>query len=432
MITYKIVITTILATLIFLTACGVNNDDDPEITPDEPHQIADEERLQGDEIAYDLSLDQRDEDDLSLEQRIDNYIETYDQNIRGLSISIFTKDDMILEIEHGYADEEAELAIDSDAVFEWGALTKQLVWISVMQLYEREELDLHADIFTYISESDFPKIIYPTTMFHLMNHSAGFDDYVNIEFRDMIVGMDDDAAPTLEALLMDVIASEYATQGWQPGERVRFSIFGTILASYIVQQVSGVPFYEYVHSYVFAPLGMYQTALRPDMSDNQWVREQREEIKVYDMWGLQFFQRRQMLAYPTGAAVGTISDMVKFARALMPDENGGSVLFEHAETLSMLHPSHEDIQNAPICEVIPMNVTFFNGVGFFPDSSRDSESAGVIGHFGATSGFRVFWFIDIDRGVGMIMGENTSHGLAGLDGFFGFFTHEIPELALGI
>jgi len=433
MLIYKRAFATILATtLIFLTACGVSNDDDPQIAPDMPYQISNEEHLPDSEIAGEEHL-QDDEEiaSISLEQRISNFKETRADNIRGLAISIFTRDEIILEIEYGYADTAAGLAVDSDTVFAWASVTKPLVWVSVMQLYERGELDLHADIFTYISRECFPHIIYPTTMYHLMHHTAGFY-YNNATYTTLINIEVGEAMPTLGNSLRDVSSSGIIIQNSRPGERISYSNYGSVLAGYIVQQIAGVPFHEYVHSNIFAPLSMYHTALLPDLSDNEWVMQQREKIKLYDPWGLLFTQQILLAHYPGGAAVGTISDMIKFARALLPDENGGSILFENAETLSKLHPSLEDILNAPSAGFSGEAIAFINGFETFPDRSREAMFPRIIGHAGSLPGFITLMYIDIDSGVGMIMSENTRHGLSTAPGFLTFFTHEIPELVSGI
>ena len=391
----------LITVLLFLAACG-NNTDEPSVIEETPSQI-------------DHSND-ADITDLILEEFIIGYLEKFHPEgaYGGVAISVFTRDNIILEIEHGYADNEAGLAINSDTVFSWGSVAKLIKWISAMQLYERGELDLHADIFEYIPREDFPDIIYPITMFHLMNHTAGFgyiEDSASlcpIMFRSNDF---DEPIPTLGDVLREASAFDgNFAQNWQPGERVAYSNFGSALAGYVIEQASGMPFNEYVRTNIFTPLGMYNTALLPDLSDNKWVQEQREKIRSYDLSGLAYIQRLEALIYPAGAAFGTISDMAKFAMALLPDENGIPVLFENAETASLLYPTLEDVLNAPACEL--HGIVFFNG--FVHSFNMDSEQfSGVIGHEGSLWSFRASLMIDINTGVGIVVVENTNNGLIG-------------------
>ena len=415
-------ITTIIATIIMavlaLTACG-RNSNTPQINEDTPPEMI-ENSIRP--IAEDDTDAEGSADEISLEQLIDNYIETYNHRINGLSISIFTKNDMILEKVYGYADVASGIPVDSDTVFEWGSVTKLLVYVSAMQLYEQGKLDFHADIFTYIPEAFFPNIVHPTTMFDLMHHTAGFDDLTDRDFYYFQYVPINGIIPSLEDILRDISKTDIVAQNSQPGEREKYSNYGTTLAGYVIEQISGVPFYEYVNNNIFTPLGMLHTALLPDLSDNEWVKSQRAEIKVYGAADNEMdVQRRQIGLYPAGAATGTISDRVRFSRALLPDANGTSALFEKPETLLMLYPSLEDIQNAVTDERL-VGIAYHYGFYIIPIGG---ELDRIIGHTGSTEeGFASILFIDIDRGIGVTISENTVYGLMNV----GEFLSELFEM----
>jgi len=420
-----------------LASCGGNGyGQDTQIDLHEPY--IDEIEVVEDEIIEDITEAEETAEhveeileDVTLEQRLAEFMEMRRDNIRGLAISIFTIDDMIFELTYGYADTEAGLAIGPDTVFEWGSVAKLLVYVAAMQLHEQGRLDLHADIFTYIDSEAFPNIVYLTTMYHLIHHTAGFNEAGSHEFEAIVWGrwdMVDSSIPTLAEVLREVSALESTAQITPPGQRIWYSNYGIALAGYVVQQAAGVPFYQYVHDNIFAPLGMYHTALLPDLSDNEWVSRQRDEIKVYDAWGPMFTQRMLGYIYPAGAAVGTISDMVAFARGILPDENGESALFANAETLARLHPSVEDILNAPVFD---SDIVFMYGFVAYPHRGGDFAPMRVVGHSGSLPGFVSSLYVDLDRGIGMVMSENAGFfGLSSAPGFREFFTHEIPRLAL--
>ena len=355
------------------------------------------------------------EDISQVESFILSAVETFNHMIAGLAITVFTEEEIKYELKHGYADITEGLAIDSFSVFEWGSIAKLLVYVSVMQLYERGQLDLHANIFNYIPQEFFPDIIYTTTMHHLINHTAGFEnDYwlrYREQFNDFVPA--GEPVPNLENKLKDIFASGFTTQSSQPGEVVRYSNEGIALAGHIIAQVSGLPFYEYVHNNIFVPLGMTRTALLPDLSDNDWVSTQRDKIRTYEIRRKQSVQRWQDSIYPAGSATGTISDMIKFARALIPDEDGASMLFERHETFSKLFPSLEGIQNIPVC--VLTGFRFFNGLIVYP---LGGKSYRVLGHAGGTKGFRSQLVIDVDRGIGMVICENNTRGVMSISVFF--------------
>ena len=95
-----------------------------------------------------------------------------------------------------------------------------------------------------------------------------------------------------------------------------YSNYGTALAGYIVERISGQSFADYVHEHIFQPLGMKHTALKPDLSDNVFVQKQREKEKTYDTNGdlLKGDQPFVLGEYPAGRATGTFADIKKFAQ----------------------------------------------------------------------------------------------------------------------
>jgi len=230
------------------------------------------------------------EDNIEEELHIDSLLKTFFANeieehrfaVAGLSATVFTRDSLILEFQHGYENMELENEIDYNTVFEWGSITKLLVYISAMQLYEQGALDLHADIFDYISQDDFSNIIYSTTMYHLINHTAGFDDLIAVESMRLLMRPYDEEIPEFEEVLKDISGMEFTAQNRPPGEQVKYSNYGVALAAHVIEQISGIPFYEYVHDNIFNPLAMTQTSLLPDSRDNYWVRSQRENINSYE------------------------------------------------------------------------------------------------------------------------------------------------------
>jgi CubicO group peptidase (beta-lactamase class C family) len=374
--------------------------------------------------------------DTELELLIYSFIdEMVGQGFAGTAISVFTRDEIILELTYGFKNMEEQIPIDSETVFGWGSITKLLTWVSVMQLYERGQLDIHADLFTYLPREDFSNIVYPTTVYHLMRHSAGFIGYwgdFNVVQRTLVTA--GARFSPFEECIRWFSESGALVQQSQPGERFVYSnAYSTALAAYIVQRVTDMPFYEYVHYNIFAPLGMQSTSLYTDLSDNEWVREQRDKIIGYTSSNALPVQMLfQYSLYPAVSAVGTISDMMKFAQALLLDENGESALFQNPETLRTIYPSLEVIESAETDEAAE-GIIFHYGFMVFPDRNlfsnrfafRDSSER-IIGHSGGTSSFRSILWVDIDRGVGMVMSENTNYGLSSAEGFYA----DIAEIIL--
>ncbi|MDR1796589.1 MAG: beta-lactamase family protein [Clostridiales Family XIII bacterium] len=331
-----------------------------------------------------------------LSRAIDGYLADNKEDIAAISVAVFTKREILYENTYGYIDIAKGLENEKDAVLEWGSVTKLLVWVSVMQLVERGQIDLDKDIRDYLPDGFLRKLKYDEkiTLVHLMNHTAGFQEasaYFNEET---------DSADLLS--LEECLRLSEPMQIFRPGETSAYSNWGAALAGYIVERVSGKPFYEYVHENIFAVLGMEHTALNADLSDNTWVQKQRQNVHCYgpeleDMGLCISF----IPAYPCGSATGTIGDLTLFAQALLPDDAGGSPLFDSPQTLTALY--------TPTL-YYPDGNTVNNRHGFWERIAY----VDVFGHDGGTTGMSATLMINPTEGIGYVAFTNSFADLGSL------------------
>lgn len=261
----------------------------------------------------------------------EEYIEKNKESTVSVALALISDQDTVYEIVYGYADIEKGLVASFDTVYEWGSVTKLLVWVSVMQLWEAGKINLEVDIKTYLPDNFLTNIKYdtPITMLDLMNHTAGFEEML-IE----IFVQNKENVSTLE----DALLKLQPDQIFPTGEVRAYSNWGVGLAGYVVENISGIPFYEYVHKNIFEVLGMKHTALNGTLSDNEWVNNARNTIKGYTA-NLQpaSKHRSYMPLYPAGMATGTLLDFQTFAKALITEN---TPLFKSDETLDkMLSPT---------------------------------------------------------------------------------------------
>lgn len=254
---------------------------------------------------------------------LDNYYYEHASETEAAVIAV-SKGTEVFSRFYGTVDQENNAYVVEDSVFEWGSVSKLLVWTSVMQQVEAGRIDLNADVREY-----FPKAVQllaqKVTMYDLMNHAGGFED--------QLIGVFGDPDQEMEPLLQ-VLQENRPKQIYTPGEVTAYSNWGTALAAYVVECTAGVPYYDYVAQHIFQPMNMEQTALKPDLSDNEWVKEQRQLTQGYtnDGWLIKN-NRRSLPLYPAGMATGTLNDLRRFVSGLMDLDSG---LFQKAETYQEL------------------------------------------------------------------------------------------------
>lgn len=261
-------------------------------------------------------------------KNIDAYIKEREKGLAACEVSVFDRDGTIYNGYYGYADMENKIRADDQTVFDWGSTSKILVWVSVMQQYERGNIDLNADIRTYLPEGFLTKLQYPEekiTMLDLMNHKAGFQE----SFYE-----DQGAKPgELFSSLEEAVRKCECYQAFHVGEYTAYSNWSNALAAYIVERTSGKDYVTYVNENIFAPCSMKHTSADQLQRDNEWVSEKRHGLKCYSIT-LNSSEsygegRAYVQLFPAGAVIGTLEDISKLGQALV---NGDSPLFKDNKT----------------------------------------------------------------------------------------------------
>ena len=166
------------------------------------------------------------------------------------AVFVAVKDgEIFLSKGYGYADVDGRKpALPDKTLFRPGSVSKLFVWTAVMQLWEQGRIDLDADINTYLRTFQIPDTFpQPITMKDLMRHTPGFEETV----LGMAARMPADLVP-----LGEYLQKNLPERVFPPGEITAYSNYGSALAAYIVEVVSGIPFEEYLERSIFVPLGM--------------------------------------------------------------------------------------------------------------------------------------------------------------------------------
>ncbi|WP_256720047.1 serine hydrolase domain-containing protein [Paenibacillus amylolyticus] len=263
-----------------------------------------------------------------LEETIDAYVASYEKYTAAVSVVAIKDGETIVNKAYGYADIENQRKADTSTVFEWASISKLLVYTSVMQLVEQGKLDLETDIQEYLPDGFFKKLKYddPITLLNLMHHNAGWEDQTVTEVYYYAENENVD--------LGDTLRKNEPKQIYKPNSVVGYSNYGVGLAGYIVEEISGQPFYEYVNQHIFEPLHMNDTSIHPTGQDHPDLVQRRNEIEGYTK-DLKLIPENRVYVtfYPTGAAIGTAEDLGKFLAALMPVDDS-NVLFKNRDTLN--------------------------------------------------------------------------------------------------
>lgn len=318
----------------------------------------------------------------------------------GMATAVFTSEEELYAGWFGSADKAKNIAITEESVIDWGSVSKLTVWVSVMQLAEQGKIDLNADVRQYLPPNFFLHLKYddPITMLNLMNHNAGFEETA--------IGMYSATEENIVSL-EEYITHRQPCQIWKPGQTVAYSNWGATLAAYIVERISGKPYYQYAQDNIFKPLGMEHTAINSDLSDNPWVKEKRRELEGYLPNGMLFPNSFiYIVMYPVGSCTSTLRDFETFAQALLAEDPRlmKQETFEEMYTPTLLFTGTQD---ARLCH------------GFMAENYK----VNVIGHGGNTQACSSYLLLDREDDIGFVVMANQ-YGESK-------FNSEMPDLIFG-
>jgi CubicO group peptidase (beta-lactamase class C family) len=244
-----------------------------------------------------------------LDEELGREMEKY--HIAGAAVSVVKDGKLFFAKGYGSADRKKDIPVDSEqTIFHVGSVGKLFTWTAAMQLVEEGKLDLDEDINTYLDfriPDTYPQ---PITLKHLMTHTSGFEE----RWLDSVVSDTSELVPAREWLVSNMPARVHP-----PGDYAGYSNYNAMLAGYIVAQVSGEPYDQYIQEHIFDPLGMaHSTAQSPIPAD---MRPQASVGYTYEDGDFQALPDYigQPAGWPSGAHQASVTDMARFMIAHLQD-----------------------------------------------------------------------------------------------------------------
>jgi CubicO group peptidase (beta-lactamase class C family) len=304
-------------------------------------------------------------------------------DIAGAVVVVVKDGHVILQKGYGYADAATRRPVDPETtLFRPGSVSKLFTWTAVMQQVELGRIDLDQDINAYLDFKIPPFQGRAITMRNLMTHTAGFQDAL-----EDLRWTDANPVPPLGAFLRRQIPARIFAPGQVPG----YSNYGTSLAGYIVERVSGQSFDDYVEQHIFAPLGMRQATFRQPLpahlkgSMSLGYSLGSDAPKPYELSGF----------VPAASAAVSGADMAKFMIAHLQDgEYEGQRILRPASARLM--------HDAPLTIISPSLNRMLLG---FYELNRNGHR--IIGHEGDTRQFHSALELFPDDHIGLFLSLNS-------------------------
>lgn len=212
---------------------------------------------------------------------------------------------------HGFANRTTELKPNLDTKFNLGSLNKMITSIAIAQLVGSNKLsydDTVADILpnTKIDRGSQIKV------HHLLTHTSGLGILFSKEFMENIDKYYEirDRLPIIEKEKL----------AFTPGEGVKYSNSGFEVLGLIVEEISGLSYFDYVRENIYLPAGMKDT---DSYSIEERIGNFAEGYTRMSMKGpdvKEELRPNRFLGTLRGSAAGggysTANDLIRFSKAL--------------------------------------------------------------------------------------------------------------------
>jgi CubicO group peptidase (beta-lactamase class C family) len=166
---------------------------------------------------------------------------------------------------YGYKDVSAKTPLTRDTIFRIASMTKPIVGVALMTLWEEGKWKLDDPVAAHIPEfknlqvkSEGSSLVaqsHPMTMRELMSHTAGFD--VSSGYRD--AGLNDGDLPGMIDKLAKLPLAAQPGTDWRYGPSVD-------IQGYLVEKLSGQTLDRFLATRIFEPLKMKDTGFWVDPS----------------------------------------------------------------------------------------------------------------------------------------------------------------------
>jgi CubicO group peptidase (beta-lactamase class C family) len=294
----------------------------------------------------------------------------------------------------GLRDREAELPVTQDTLFAIGSTTKAFTATTIGALVDEGLLEWDKPLRDYVPEVRLhdPFVSDRLTIIDLLSHRSGLPRH------DLTwVGQPERSRAEIVRALRFLPLSKDLRQQFQ------YCNLGYLVAGYVVEALSGVPWEDFVRGRLLGPLGMGRTNLSVDemlADDDHATAYTRREGEIERVP-----QRPLPAMAPAGAINSSAADM---ARWLLAQLGGGQL-----DGATVMSPATAKRQLTPHMVIpgygeVPGLSAYAYGLGWLNGRYRDHA---IAMHDGGIDGFMTHCMLLPDDGIGVVVLTNTSSAM---------------------
>ena len=365
------------------------------------------------------------------------------KKIAGLSTMIARNGKVVHFEQVGQLDKESNKSMSDDTIFRIYSMTKPIICVALMTLYEQGKFHLTDPVAKFIptfenlkvlacyetGESKEVDLVRPPTVRSLLTHTSGLsydfleDSPVAELYRQ--TGISNNADRTLEELVHELSRMPLA---FEPESRWHYSLGHDVVAR-LIEIISGQVLEQFLKENIFDPLGMVDTGFSvapeeqhriatmyglPDLCAPEMTMS-----KLIEAWSSGFNERIDVSAtYPASKSVAfargghglfsTSWDYLRFSQMLLNQGELAGVRILANKTVKLMHMNYLPTDLLPYGVADPPAYGYGFGLGSrVLMNVAESEKLGSVGEYGWGGAAKTYYWIDPQEEIiGILMSQS--------------------------
>lgn len=357
--------------------------------------------------------------------RLDSLAQDYIENGKAsnLVMLVARNGKIVYDKAFGWKDIESDTKVRNDDIFRIASMSKGIVTVGLMTLYEQGKFLLDDPLYYYIPEFKDMQVIdsvdrvtrtyttrpavRPITIRHLLCHTSGIS-YGNMSYNELYIPR----TSTLEDITIEETVKRIATRALDhdPGARYTYGMSVDVVG-YLIEVLSGQPLDVFLQEYIFEPIGMEDTYFYlPEEKENRLVT-------LYSKRGkddpLSLSRNKAEQTFPIdgpqtcflgGAGLcSTVYDYAKFAQMLLNKGEFNNHRILGRKTVEMMTTVNQLAENTD------PSLKFQWGLGFQIHSQSDAaHKVTSVGEFGWSGMYGTHYGVDPEEDMFYILFANVN------------------------
>jgi D-alanyl-D-alanine carboxypeptidase len=184
-------------------------------------------------------------------EQIDKILNRQVENHKTPSIQylIFNKEIILHKFQSGYADIKLQKLIDEETAFHLFSITKTFTALAILQLAERNNLDIDQPAIKYLPAFPYPPDI---TTRHLLTHTAGIPRPIPLKWIHLA---EEHGSFDRNAYFKEIF-KKHPKLNSKPGDKFAYSNLGYVLLGQLIENISGLNYEDYIREKIIKPLNL--------------------------------------------------------------------------------------------------------------------------------------------------------------------------------